>query len=90
MLFFELAALFIAGMAQDTLNTLYVRAITDKHRWRAAFLSGVATVFGFLIYARVMAYFEANMAVAGGTLAVYACGHSAGTWLGLRQPTTAA
>jgi uncharacterized membrane protein (GlpM family) len=84
MLFAELVALFIAGLCLDALNTLYVSAVADKRRLKAAVLSGVGTIVGFLIYARVMSYFEADMAVAGGSLAVYAAGHSAGTWLGLR------
>jgi hypothetical protein len=86
MLFAELAALFIAGMCQDTLNTLYVRAIADHRRGRAMLLSGVLTVTGFLIFARVLAHFEANMDAASASLLSYALGNSAGTWVGLRGP----
>lgn len=88
MLFAELVALFVAGMLQDALNTLYVRSVADHKRVRAALLSGVGTVTGFLIFARVLSHFGDSMDAAGVSLVAYAAGNSAGTWVGLRGGRT--
>lgn len=84
MVLLEVAIIFAAGLLQDALNTAYVRAVADRARLRAAVLSGVVTVTGILVFARLLSQFE-QLELAGPGLVAYALGNSAGTWVGLRK-----
>lgn len=89
MLVLELLLLFAAGLLQDALNTHYVRAVAEQARLRAAILSVIVTVVGFLVFARIVAQ-VAELDAAGTNLAAYALGNGAGTWVGMRRPTAPA
>jgi hypothetical protein len=82
LLILELAILFAAGIVQDALNASYVRSCAERARWRATVLSGVVTVFGCLVFARLLATEQVHEA--GAQLFAYALGSSVGTWVGLR------
>lgn len=86
----ELCILFVAGVFQDALNTLYVRSVADRALWRATVLSGLTTVLGFLVFARVLGQLNAELEGAGSGLIAYALGNSAGTWVGMRRPAAVA
>ena len=83
MLVLELAILFAAGIVQDALNASYVRSIADRCRWRASVLSGVVTILGCLVFARLFASVQVHQA--GAQVLAYALGSSVGTWMGLRR-----
>lgn len=85
MILLELGILFLAGVFQDALNTLYVRSVAERALWRATILSGLVTVLGFLVFARVFAMLSAELDGAGAGLIAYALGNSAGTWVGMRR-----
>lgn len=86
MIAIELFCLFAAGLFQDVLNTLYVRSITDRALWRATILSGVTTILGFIVFARIMAHMGPQLDALGSSLVAYAVGNSCGTWIGMRRP----
>jgi hypothetical protein len=89
MVLIELVLLFLAGLLQDALNTSYVRAVAERHLWRATVLSGLVTLLGVLVFARLFTLLGAELEGAGGGLVAYALGNSAGTWVGLRRATRA-
>ncbi len=81
----ELLVLFVAGLLQDALNTLYVRSVAERALWRATVLSGLLTVLGFVVFARIVNQLGHELEGAGGGLLAYALGNSAGTWVGMRR-----
>lgn len=86
MILLELGILFLAGVFQDALNTVYVRSIAERALWRATVLSGLTTVLGFIVFARIIGQLDAQADGAGTGLIAYALGNSAGTWVGMRRP----
>ena len=90
MILLELFALFAAGMFQEALNTVYVRSVAERLQWRATVLSGLLTVLGFVVFARIVTLIGPELGAASGSIVAYALGNSAGTWVGVRRAGTAA
>jgi hypothetical protein len=72
-----LIGLFVAGIAQDFLNAVYIAAIAERQRMKATVLAGFTTLLSYLVFAAII------QNAAGAGLVSYALGQSLGTWISL-------
>lgn len=48
------AVLFIAGLAQDIVAAMYVRAVSTGNRLQAALLAGAITLLSYAVFATIL------------------------------------
>lgn len=50
----QFLCLFVVGVIQDSIHTAYVRAVADRRRVTAAFLSGLITVLAYTVFWEIL------------------------------------
>ncbi len=78
----QILLIFIAGIIIDLFAAGYTRAVAEKKRWQATFLSGCITLSTFLLLTVIIK--ESAMASLLNIMA-YAGGNTLGTFLALKR-----